>query len=139
MVYLDTSILAAFYCPEPLSGRAERAILSAHQPAISWLVEVEMCSALQGKGLRGELEEADRTKISAEFRRHITDGCYGMLPVNRSHYEMAREWIGLFSVPLRSLDALHLAICHAAKGSLMTADQGLLKAARHLGVHVAPW
>ena len=139
MVYIDTSVLAAYYCPETFSAKAEQGILTAPHPAISWLVEVEMSSALQGKVLRGEIEEADRTKILAQFKKHIEEGCYEILPVNRMHCELAREWISLFSVPLRTLDALHLAICYASDGTLMTADQGLIKAARHLDVPLIPW
>lgn len=139
MVYIDTSVLAAYYCPEKSSARAEHGLLAASNPAISWLVEVEMSSALQGKVLRGEIEKANRTKILAQFKRHIEDGCYEILPVNRMHFELARDWISLFSVPLRTLDALHLAVCYASDGTLMTADQGLIKAAKHLDVPLASW
>jgi predicted nucleic acid-binding protein len=45
MAYIDTSVLVAYYCPEPLSRAAEKSIRSAASPAISPLVEVELCSA----------------------------------------------------------------------------------------------
>jgi predicted nucleic acid-binding protein len=35
MAYLDTSVLVAYYCPEPLSAVAETVILKARQPAVS--------------------------------------------------------------------------------------------------------
>ena len=134
MVYLDTSVLAAYYCPEKLSARAERAILAADEPAISWLTEVEMQSALQGKVLRGECTGSDRAKILTQFRRHIEEGGYAILPVDREHYAQARAWIGLVPGPLRTLDALHLAVCYLADGALLTADRALGKAAGHLGL-----
>ncbi|NWF56378.1 MAG: PIN domain-containing protein [Syntrophaceae bacterium] len=41
MVYVDTSVIVAYYCPEPLSEAAE-AFLTAHsRPAISSLTELE--------------------------------------------------------------------------------------------------
>ena len=44
--YVDTSILAAYYCPEPLSAAAEDALRRIEAPAISVLTEVEFCSLL---------------------------------------------------------------------------------------------
>ena len=46
MYYLDTSALAAYYCPEPLSDKAEERILSDEMPAISWLTRLELVSEL---------------------------------------------------------------------------------------------
>ncbi len=62
--------------------------------------------------------------------------CYERLPIEALHYEMARNWIGSFLVPLRTLDALHLAVCFATNAKLLTADAGLAKAAHLFGVLV---
>jgi hypothetical protein len=32
MYYLDTSILAAYYCPEPLSEKVEKIVISTKRP-----------------------------------------------------------------------------------------------------------
>jgi predicted nucleic acid-binding protein len=41
MVYVDTSVIVTYYCPEPYSEAAE-AFLTAHsRPAISSLAELE--------------------------------------------------------------------------------------------------
>ena len=55
MVYVDTSVLAAYYCTEPLSAAAQTAIREAHEPVISLLVEVEFASAVALKVRTGEL------------------------------------------------------------------------------------
>ena len=47
--YIDTSLLAAFYCPEPLSDIAEQLITSMDSPVISALTEVELYSAVARK------------------------------------------------------------------------------------------
>ena len=49
MIYLDTSVLVAYYCPEPLSRAAERAARAEVAPSISDLCEVEFASALARK------------------------------------------------------------------------------------------
>lgn len=134
MVYVDTSVLAAYYCPEALSAKAEKAILRSDQPAISLLVEVEFHSAVAKKRREGALSQADATRIVTRFRLHIDEGCYERLPIDAAHYEVARDWVGRFVTPLRTLDALHLAVCFAADAVLLTADAGLAKAARHFRV-----
>jgi predicted nucleic acid-binding protein len=35
MVYVDTSVLVAYYCPEPLSGKAETFLISQDKPVIN--------------------------------------------------------------------------------------------------------
>ena len=49
MIYIDTSVLVACYCPEPLSERAQRALAQEDERAISSLVELEFVSALARK------------------------------------------------------------------------------------------
>ena len=49
MYYLDTSILAAYYCPELLSEKVEKIIISAKRPCMSSLTEVELASAISRK------------------------------------------------------------------------------------------
>ena len=63
MTYLDTSVLAAYYCPETFSTQAEEAILRASQPAISQLVEVELHSALARKIREGALTKSEGVRI----------------------------------------------------------------------------
>lgn len=45
-MYIDTSALVPYYCPEPLSRAAEGALRSDPRPSVSDLVEVEFFSAL---------------------------------------------------------------------------------------------
>jgi len=49
MIYLDTSVLVPYYCPEPDSGKAEKIIIEAGLPAISNLTVVELASAVSRK------------------------------------------------------------------------------------------
>jgi uncharacterized protein len=76
MVYLDTSILAAYYCPEPLSKQAERRIRSSSEPAISELTEVELSSAVARKVRERDLDRQDALKILAQFHAHLESGRY---------------------------------------------------------------
>jgi uncharacterized protein len=71
-----------------------------------------------------------------QFQADLNQGFYTRLEVEPGHYSMARDWIGQFDTPLRTLDALHLAIASSHDISLVTADVGLTESARRLGVEV---
>ncbi len=133
MIYVDTSVLAAYYCPEPLSQEAERIVKSRPSPSISDLTEVELVSAISRKVRTGELDAAEAERIAAEFFAHLEGNLYRRLALERRHYLMAREWIGRFRTPLRTLDALHLAVAASARLRLITSDQGLADAGDTLG------
>lgn len=139
MVYIDTSVLAAYYSPEPLSEKAESVIQQCDHPAISLLVEVEFYSAIARKTREGTLLSSDADRILAQLRQHVDGGYYDCLPLESSHYTLARNFISRGNVALRTLDALHLAICFSANVSFLTADIQLAKAATVLGIPMIPF
>jgi predicted nucleic acid-binding protein len=136
LIYIDTSVLAAYYCPEALSREAERVVRSRSLPAVSDLTEVELLSALSRKVRMGELEPTEAQKIATKFSTHLEGNLYRRLPLERRHYVLARDWLGRFAVSLRTLDALHLAVAASDELRLVTADHGLAKSSRILGVDV---
>jgi len=134
MVYIDTSVLVAYYCPEPLSEKAE-ALVTAHIcPAISTLTEVEFYSAISKKIRMQEMDRSDGSKIIAKFLAHINDHFYTKLLIKSHHYILARDWIGQFNTSLRTLDAIHLAITSTEGLTIITADETLSKSAKIFGV-----
>ena len=136
MIYVDTSVLAAYYCPEQLSKKAERVLRTIVQPAISALTEVELNSAIARKIRENQLSKKDGKKIIATFRSHTAKALYRLLPLEADHYQIAGNWIAEFSTPLKTLDALHLAVASQAGLTLLTSDQQLSKAAEHFGVDI---
>jgi len=136
MFYIDTSVIVAYYYPEPLSEKAEAFLMAHLRPAISTLTEVEMFSALSRKIREGELSRKDAAKIVAEFLSHVDGHFYTHLLVEPHHYRLARDWIGLFHTNLKTLDALHLAIAHGEGLTFVTADRGLAESAKVLALNV---
>ena len=134
MAYIDTSILVAYYCPEPLSEVAEQAVREAAFPAISMLSEVEFCSALAIKLRRGKMRPNSGERVLSQFLLHVEEQRYAILPIEARHYTLSVEWIGQFSTAIRTLDALHLAIAHLNEQPLVTADHVLARSAEHFGV-----
>lgn len=132
--YLDTSILVAYYCPEPLSDRAERVILGLQEPAVSVLSEVELVSAIARKVREKGLSRENANRILKEFQFHLSQSFYRRIPILQEHFHTAFGWLSQFRVPLRTLDALHLAIAATNSQELITADRLLSRSARKLGV-----
>ncbi len=135
-MYVDTSVLAADYCPEPLSDQAERLLLDMDRPAISQLTAVELASAVARKMRMGELSRLDGPRILDLFRTHEAQDAYLNLPVRAIHYARARLFVAADDVSLRTLDALHLAIAEENDLSMLTADGHLAAAAAPFGIDV---
>jgi len=136
LVYVDTSVLVAYYCPERLSEKAEQLLMSYVRPAISSLTEVEFFSAVSGKVRRKEINLKDAGRLAARFLAHIDVDNYTYIPIEEHHYRLARDWIGMFKMELRTLDAIHLAVSSSEGLTLVTSDQGLFKSARALAQDV---
>ena len=136
MDYFDTSVLAAYYCPEPNSPAAEKIILHSENPAISDLTELELVSALSRKIREKSITREDGRKSIAMFQSHVSQELFKKITVEQEHFQIARAWIAQFTKPLRTLDALHLAIATAQKALFFTSDLQLAKAARHFGISV---
>ena len=136
MYYIDTSVLVAYYCPEPISETAEKLILSSKRPCISSLTEVELASALSRKVREKNLSPDDGNKIYNQFQSHLEQSFYGLTAVDDRHYQTAKTWIVQFSTSLKTLDALHLAVAAEGDFTLLTADKHLSISAKYFGIDV---
>jgi predicted nucleic acid-binding protein len=128
--YVDTSVLGAYYCPEPLSAAAETALRDLATPVISTLTEVEFASLIARKRRLRELTERQARAILDLFAEHVAEGFYRRVPLGTEHFLRARELVATLSSALRTLDALHLAAALAENLPLLTADRDLGRAAR---------
>jgi len=136
MYYLDTSVLAPYYCPEPLSEKVEKIVVRADHPCISSLTEVELASAISRKIREKNLSPEDGNKIFNQFQTHLKESLYRLIAIEDRHFQTAKNWILQFAVPLKTLDALHLAIAAEGDLTLLTADIQMAKSAKHFGIDV---
>ena len=135
-IYVDTSLLVAYYCPEPLNETAERHLRALDPPVLSRLTDVELHSALAEKVRREELTEGDAQRIEQLFRRHCEQELYPIVPVQEEEYRQAREWMARRSTAVRTLDALHLATADRRGVRVLTADTIMNRAGGQLEVPV---
>ena len=134
MHYLDTSVLVAFYLPEALNAKVQRLFSESDAIAISGLSEVEFHSAIARRVRMNELAKGDALKVLSQFKAHVDDHLYRMVAMEQSDYVLARNWLGTLHTPLRTLDALHLAVAFSNGLPVVTADKVFAESARHFGI-----
>lgn len=135
MIYLDTSAIVPYYVPEVLSDTVEILLQEEKdQPVISPLVKVEFFSAVSRRVRMAELSRDDGRRITELFNNHVKENLYRFVVLETLHYRLARDWIARFDLPLRTLDALHLAVSRINNLSLITADAKLAESARVLKI-----
>jgi len=132
--YIDASVLAAYYHPEPLSGATHNVMSRIDVPVISALTCVELRSALSLKVRSGVTDAKAARSILGLFRDHLAAGMYVRIAIGEDAYTLAEKWLETFGSPLRTLDALHLAAAHLDGMILVTADKALARSASHFGV-----
>ncbi|MHC5725861.1 MAG: type II toxin-antitoxin system VapC family toxin [Nostoc sp.] len=136
MIYLDTSIIAPLYWTEALSNAVEQLLLNETEIGLSQLVEVELVSALSRRVRMREISQQDAIAIVERFQADLNSEFYTKIAVETVHYNLARDWISRFDTPLRTLDALHLAIAFQNNIPFVTADEAIATSAEVLGVEV---
>ena len=136
VAYLDTSVVVAYYLPAPLSTRAQAIYTAQTAPAISELVELEFFAALSLRLRVRNLDRAHGERVASLFLSHVAGGWYTRIHLHAGHYLAARNFIARFDLPLKSPDALHLAVSSAQGLELITADRQLAQNAESLGLNV---
>ncbi|MBF0468654.1 MAG: type II toxin-antitoxin system VapC family toxin [Desulfamplus sp.] len=134
MLYIDTSVLVAYYCPESMSDQVEGILINADNPAVSQLTEIEIASAIARKIREHAFSKEDGYNILSLFQKHIDQKSFIYIPIQTKHYAIAKNWLTQFNTPLRSLDAIHLAIAYKKKIPILTADAKLASSAKILGI-----
>ena len=134
MHYIDTSVLVAYYCPEPISEAVERLLQRVKNPSISSLTEVELVSAISGKIREKELSVADGNRIVNQYRSQRKSAILPLINLTEAHFQTAFSMLSRFNPPLKTLDALHLSVAIVNELVIVTADRQLKNAAKHLGV-----
>jgi predicted nucleic acid-binding protein len=139
-MYLDSAIIVKLLVREPESEWFGRSLAGVGFQ-VSELALAEVCGALLAKERRNEILPAERSKATERFFSMIEDEIISLLPLNRSVIHRARS-VQLAShpqIPLRTLDALHVATCDLHQGGSMCATDARIRAAcKQLGIDLMP-
>lgn len=139
-MYLDSCIVIKLLVVEPDS---EFFIdeLEGKPLVTSELTPVEVFSALLARERAGKIEAADRKRAWKEFHARVDTREIRIEPMNATALRKAAQCLELChpAVPLRALDALHLAACDLAQEfPLCTTDARMRAAAQRMAVPVFP-
>ena len=139
-MYLDSAIIVKVLVREVDSAWFNRE-LSGHSFETSELALTEVCSALLAKERAGDITPRERLTATENFISMIESDLIQLFPLNRTVLERARA-IQLAChprVPLRTLDALHVATCDLHHSGTMSATDGRIRAAcEHFAIGLFP-
>jgi predicted nucleic acid-binding protein len=138
-VYLDTSALVKRYLPER-NSEAFDAYFSGLGPVhISRLTMVELRSTFARKRRQARLNPEQEIAAMNEVRTDIQNGLLSVAPSTDADFiEAFRLMDELTALPLRTLDALHLATASVLDSDVIaTADDVMRRAAHQLQLEVA--
>ena len=126
--------MVAYYCPEPISRRAESIVRGKGPVHVSDLTEIEFLAALSRKLRTGEVTADAATAIRNYFATHLEEGVFRRVRLGPHHLRSALELMSKLTTPLRTLDAFHLAIAAFDNFQLVTADETLALAAKEFSI-----
>lgn len=136
-VYLDASALVKLFVPEPESDGLNQALAGLTDVIISDLALTEMASALGRRTREQRLTGKEAQRLYREASKLHASSHHAELtpPIHRR----AERLMLSLAMPLRALDALHLATAlDAEAATVVTFDPRLRDAAGSQGLFVAP-
>ncbi len=136
--YIDTSALAKCYVREPQSLRVLEWADAQGAPVTAALTLVEFRCLLGRRRRGGQIDSQLEQRALAEFDGHVRSGAWRIHPIPFGDYASARDLIDVLpNLPLRALDAMHLAAARSCGAShFATADKIQADAAEALGLAV---
>jgi uncharacterized protein len=137
-VYLDASALVKLLVSEPESDALNQALLGVEGVIVSDLSLTETASALGRRTREGLLTPAEARRLYREAGK-LARSCRLAELTPPAHRRAERLLLTSVEVPLRALDALHLALALDAEAATLVAyDPRLRKAAAAQGLFIAP-
>lgn len=138
-MYLDTSVVVKLYTRETDSAACEQ-VVEGHKIVSSELLYAELWSALLAKERAGALTSEQRLRVWDFFETHLLEDNIELMRLDGAIVRDAAEIMAKVhpQVPLRTLDALHLAtFAGIESGPLFSMDKRMVDAARLLGFPLA--
>jgi predicted nucleic acid-binding protein len=137
-LYVDSSALAKLYVPELDSDEVDSYLRGRVGLMISELAITEVLSAIARRKREGELSSDVAIRIRDALLADADSGAFARLHLDPAvHREAERLLLSTTAVPLRTLDALHLALAFSGAAThLLTFDRRMREAALQYGLNV---
>jgi len=129
-MYLDSAIFVKLLVREPDSAWFDRS-LAGENFETSELALTEVRSALLAKERNGDISPRERVAATQRFHSMVADELIRLLALHRSVLERASEiqFACHPHIPLRTLDALHVATCELHRSGTLCTTDGRMRAA----------
>lgn len=136
--YPDTCVLLPLFIEEQGSTVAQRMAMEFTKGGelpilVSDATRLEFIAVISRNVRTHLLTKEQAQQVITAFEHECENG-FLTLPVQVADFRMAYDFIARLDTSLRTLDALHLAIAHTNKCTLLTADKQLAAAAAMLEV-----
>jgi predicted nucleic acid-binding protein len=136
IVYLDTDLVGALLITEPLSDRAELYLDTCRDVLlISDLTGAEFASLVARRVRTGEFT-IDQARAALSHFEAWTEVATQRIEIGTADLSAARSFLRRLDLPLRTLDAIHVAIARRLEATLATFDRQMAASARTLGIPV---
>ena len=141
MIYVDTSALVKRYVSEAGSDAFDAFFLAQAPLTISRLTIVEMRCALARRRRNQQVSPKLESQVLEAFRLDVQDGALAVSSFLEDDLTLAYHLIDeVADLPLRTLDALHLAVARRhAIPAFSTADKKQAEAAQQLSFVLHPF
>jgi len=137
-VYLDASALVKLLVPEAESDVLNQALMHVGAVIVSDLALTETAFALGRRTREGLLKKAESRNLYRAAEK-LAASCRMVELTPPVHRRAERLLLTSLDIPLRSLDALHVALALDAEAATLVAyDPRLRKAAASQGLFIAP-
>ncbi|WP_396625404.1 type II toxin-antitoxin system VapC family toxin [Luteitalea sp.] len=137
-VYLDTSAFVKLFVQEPESDALNAELSAVGEIVLSDLAMTELASALARRAREQVLTIAEAKRLYRHAER-IVASCRLVESTPPVQRRAARLLLTSQQVPLRTLDAIHLALAIESQvATLVTFDPRLREAAKAQGLYTAP-
>jgi len=135
-IYLDSSALAKLYVPEAESEKLDSFLRGRRGLMVSELAVTEVLSAVARRKREGVLNFDQACEIRDAVLEDADSGSFDRLELTPAiHREAERLLFGIDSVPLRTLDALHVALAVSGSAThVVTFDLRMRAAALQAGL-----
>jgi hypothetical protein len=140
-VYIDASALAKLYLPEPESEALDGFLRGRRDLMVSELTLTEVLSAVARRRREGALDARRANQVRDAVLSDADSGAFRRLDLNPSVHRRAEQLLlSTESVPLRTLDALHIALAASGEAThVITFDSRMADAAHLHGLRLVPF
>lgn len=135
-VYLDVNVLVALFVVDPHNERAERAISGLNDDLFVSILSVAEFSAVIARRVRArDLLASEARTVFSNFDLWCASHT-SQVDVDKMDLSAATALIRRLDLPIRTPDALHIAISARIGCALLTFDTKMAKVARALGIRI---